>query len=216
MKLLSINIGAPRGIPFRGETVMTGIFKEPVTGKVFVHKLGLAGDKQADLTVHGGIHKAVYSYPFEHYEYWSRELGRDGFPFGQFGENLTVSGLLEDDVHIGDQFRIGSAVLEVTQPRVPCFKIAVKMNLPSFPKLFTASGRTGFYHRVLEEGEISAGDTIERIKTDPAKVSVREMMRIMHIDRDDFAAMEKAVAIPALTPGWREELEERMGSKGRK
>lgn len=208
MKLLSVNVGMPRGISYRGETVMTGIFKEPVAGKVFVRKLGLDGDKQADLSVHGGIHKAVYAYPFEHYGYWAGELGREDFAYGQFGENLTVFGLLEDNVHIGDQFHIGTAVLEVTQPRVPCFKIAVKMGLPKFPKLFTASGRTGFYHRVLQEGEISAGDTIECIKVDPAKVSVREMMRIMHTDRDDFAAMEKAMTVPALTPSWREELEE--------
>lgn len=213
MKLLSINVALPRGISHRGKEVMTGIYKEPVKGSVKVGKLGLEGDAQADLENHGGIYKAVYSYPFEHYTHWSHELGRNDFAFGQFGENLTVTGLSEDNVHIGDVFRIGTALLEVTQPRVPCFKIAHKMGLPEFPKVFTASGRTGFYHRVLEEGEMSAGDAIERVKTDSHGVSVREMMRIMHIDHNDFAGMERAVAIPALTPGWREELEERLRTK---
>jgi MOSC domain-containing protein YiiM len=213
MKVLSVNVGAPRAIPYRGKRVMTGIYKEPVSGEQKIAKLGFVGDQQADLKVHGGMYKAVYSYPFEHYEYWSRALGRSDFAFGQFGENLTVSGFTEDEVNIGDVFRVGSAMLEVTQPRVPCFKLAHKMGLPGFPKLFTASGRTGFYHRVLEEGKVSAGDEIERVKTDPHKITVREMMRIMHINREDFAAIEKAVAIPALTPSWREELEERLANR---
>lgn len=210
MKLLSINVAAPRAIWYRDKEVMTGIYKEPVQGMVAVGKLGLAGDGQADLEAHGGIYKAVYSYPFEHYSHWSRSLGRNDFVLGQFGENLTVSGLTEDEVYIGDVFRIGTALFEVTQPRVPCFKIAHKMGMPEFPKLFTESGRTGFYLRVLEEGEICAGDAIERVKTDPHLVSVREMMRIMHIDREDFEVMKRAVAIPALTPGWREQLEKRL------
>ncbi|HZV33710.1 MAG TPA: MOSC domain-containing protein [Verrucomicrobiae bacterium] len=216
MKLLSINVAMLRPISHRGNEVMTGIYKQPVKGSVKAGRLGLAGDAQADLENHGGIYKAVYSYPFEHYSDWSRELGRNDFALGQFGENLTVTGLSEDNVRIGDVFRIGTALLEVTQPRVPCFKLAHKMGLPEFPKKFIASGRTGFYHRVLEEGEMSAGDAIERIKTDPNGVSAREMMRIMHIDRDDVAAMEKAVGIPALTPSWREELEERLRGGSRR
>jgi MOSC domain-containing protein YiiM len=213
MRVLSINIAEPREILHRGKKVLTGIYKEPVAGKHKISALGITGDKQADLKVHGGVYKAVYSYPFEHYESWSRELGQDSFPFGQFGENLTISGLMEDEVRIGDVFRVGTALLEVTQPRVPCFKLAHKMNLPKFPALFTASLRTGFYHRVLEEGEVSAGDAIERVKTDPQSITVREMMRIMHIDREDFVTMEKAIRIPALTPSWREELQERMAKK---
>lgn len=213
MKLLSINVAVPRAILYREKEVMTGIYKEAVHGTVKVGKLGLAGDAQADLENHGGIYKAVYSYPFEHYSHWSRVLGRDDFTIGQFGENLTVSGLSEDEVYIGDVFRIGTALLEVTQPRVPCFKLAHKMALPEFPKMFMASGRTGFYQRVLEEGEICAGDSIQRVKIDPHLVSVREMMRIMHIDREDYAAMKRGVAVPALTPSWREELEERLRSK---
>ena len=213
MKLLSINVAAPRAIWYREKEVMTGIYKEPVQGMVKVGKLGLAGDGQADPEAHGGIYKAVYGYPFEHYSHWSRALGRSDFVVGQFGENLTVSGLTEDEVYIGDVFRIGTAMFEVTQPRVPCFKLAHKMGMPEFPKLFTDSGRTGFYLRVLEEGEISAGDAIQRVKTDPHLVSVREMMRIMHIDREDFEVMKRAVGIPALTPGWREQLEERLRAK---
>lgn len=210
MKLLSINLAEPRAIPHAGQQVMTGIYKQPVKGKVKVGTLGLTGDMQADLAAHGGIYKAVYSYPFEHYEYWSLELGRNDFTFGQFGENLTITGWTEDLVNIGDVFRIGTTLLEVTQPRVPCFKLAHKMNLPGFIKMFTHSGRTGFYHRVLAEGEMTEGDAVERVKTDPHGVTVREMMRIMHIDRDDFTAMKKAITVPALTPSWREELEERL------
>jgi MOSC domain-containing protein YiiM len=210
MKLVSVNVSAPRPISYNGKTVMTGIFKEPVTGRVKLHTLGLAGDGQADQENHGGIYKAVYSYPVEHYDYWSRELGRNDFVFGQFGENLTIAGLTEEQVNVGDMFRVGTALLEVTQPRVPCFKLAHKMNLPDFPKRFTQSGRIGFYQRVLVAGEIGAGDTIERVKTDPRGVTVREMMRLMHIDRQDFQLMEKAVGIPALTPSWRDELKERL------
>jgi MOSC domain-containing protein YiiM len=210
MKLVSVNVSVPRPISYNGKTVMTGIFKEPVAGRVKLHTLGLAGDAQVDLENHGGIYKAVYSYPFEHYDYWSRELGRNDFAFGQFGENLTITGLTEEQVNIGDMFRVGTALLEVTQPRVPCFKLAHKMNLPDFPKRFTQSGRFGFYQRVLVAGEVGAGDAFERVKTDPRGVTVREMMRLMHIDRQDFQLMEKAVGIPALTPSWRDELKGRL------
>ena len=210
MKVLSVNIGVPRAVAINGTPVMTGIYKEPVAEKIKLQTLGLAGDGQADSRVHGGIYKAIYSYPVEHYDYWKRELGRNDFVFGQFGENLTISGLTEDNVHIGDMFRIGDVLLEVTQPRVPCFKLAHRLNLPEFPKLFTASGRTGFYQRVLAEGEVSAGDKLERVKTDARGVTVREMMRLMHIDREDFSMIERAVNIPALTPGWRDELKERL------
>ncbi len=210
MKLLSVNVSAARAIVHQGKTVMTGIYKEPFPGKVKIQMLGLAGDAQADLENHGGIYKAVYSYPVEHYDFWSRELGRNDFTFGQFGENLTTSGVNEDDVHIGDTFRIGEVLLEVTQPRVPCFKLAIKMNLPAFPKQFMASGRYGFYQRVLAEGEVRVGDAIERVKTDPRGVTIREMMRVMYMDREDFAVIEQAVGIPALTPSWRDELKERL------
>jgi len=163
----------PRELKHNGKTVTTGIFKEPVEGRVNLNAHNLEGDGQADLLVHGGIHKAVYVYPIENYDYWKRELGRTDFPFGQFGENFTVEGMLEDEVHIGDVFRVGEgAVVEVTQPRVPCYKLAIKMESPQFPKMFLASCRVGFYLRVIEEGEVGAGDVFERIKIDSQRMTV--------------------------------------------
>ncbi|EEF62217.1 MOSC domain containing protein [Pedosphaera parvula Ellin514] len=211
MKVLSINVSLPREVTGQGKTFSTGIFKIPVEGRIKVHSLGLEGDGQADLENHGGIHKAVYSYPFEHYEYWAGELGRNDFSFGQFGENLTISGWLEDGVHIGDMFRIGEVLLEISQPRVPCYKLAVKMNLPEFPKHFAASGRIGFYLRVLAPGEIGAGDAMERVKIDSRGVTVREMMDVMYFKRHNEEIMRKAITIPALTPSWRDELKQRLG-----
>ena len=214
MRIVSINVSQPRTVAINGKPVATGIFKTAVTGRVRVGALGLAGDGQADLENHGGIYKAVYSYPHEHYASWSRELVRTDFVTGQFGENLTVEGgLTEDQVFIGDQFRIGDVLLEVTQPRVPCFKLAHKMNLPAFPQLFSASGRCGFYQRVLAEGEIGAGDLIERIKTDPRGVSVRDLYAVMYGGRVDEALMERAAGIPALTPEWREVLKARISDR---
>jgi MOSC domain-containing protein YiiM len=210
MKLLSINVSKPRTVTISGNSVATGIFKEPAAGPVVVRELGLEGDGQADQENHGGIYKAVYVYPFEHYAHWSSELGRSDFAFGQFGENLTVEGLLEDQIFIGDMLRTGDALFEVTQPRVPCFKLAHKMGMLTFPKLFARSGRTGFYLRVLAEGTINAGDSIERVKTHPSALSVRTMMDVMHFDRDNISVMEQAVAIPALTPSWRDEIRARL------
>jgi MOSC domain-containing protein YiiM len=210
MKLLSINVSKPRTVIISGNEVATGIFKESVAGPMVVRELGLDGDGQADLENHGGIHKAVYVYPFEHYAHWSRELERQDFKLGQFGENLTVEGLLEDQIFIGDMLRIGDVLFEVTQPRVPCYKLGHKMGMPAFPKLFAKSGRTGFYLRVLAEGTIAAGNQIERVKTHRGALSVRALMDVMHFDRENISVMEQAVAIPALTPGWRDELRERL------
>jgi MOSC domain-containing protein YiiM len=210
MKLLSINVSKPRTVTISGNPVATGIFKEPTAGPVIVRELGLDGDGQADLENHGGIHKAVYVYPFEHYAYWSRELGREDFVFGQFGENLTVEGLLEDQTYIGDMLRIGDVLFEVTQPRVPCYKLAHRMGMLTFPKLFARSGRTGFYMRVLAEGAITAGQPIERVKTHPSALTVRTMMDVMHFERESTSVMEQAIAIPALTPSWRDEMRERL------
>lgn len=211
MKLLSVNVGLPAVITTGNRNVTTGIFKSPRSERIRVHNLGLEGDGQADLENHGGIHKAVYSYPVEHYAYWSRELGRNDFSFGQFGENFTVEGFTEENVHVGDMFRVGDVLLEVTQPRVPCYKLAIRMNLPEFPKLFAASGRTGFYQRVLSQGEVGAGDVLERVKIDPRGVTVKELMDVMYFKRENLELMERAVAIPALTPSWRDELKERLG-----
>jgi MOSC domain-containing protein YiiM len=170
------------------------------------------GDRQADLRVHGGVDKAVYAYPFEHYEHWKRELGREDLGFGQFGENFTVEGLLEDAVYIGDVFRVGSTVMQVSQPRTPCFKLGIKMGTQRFLKPFLASGRVGFYLRVLEEGEVGAGDSIERVRTDPARLSVREVSRLMYLDREDLDGARRAAAVEALAAGWRRSFEERLAA----
>jgi MOSC domain-containing protein YiiM len=160
MRVVSVNVGVPREIAWRGETVRTSIFKEPVAGKVLVERLNLDGDRQSDLTVHGGADKAVYVYPAEHYEFWRRELPDIDLPWGSFGENLTTEGLDERSVHIGDQLDIGSAELIVTQPRMPCFKLALRFDRLDIIKRFLRSGRTGFYLSVLREGEVAAGDAI--------------------------------------------------------
>ncbi len=175
-RLLSVNVGLPRTVEFQGHRIRTGIFKEPVASRVHVGKLDLDGDRQADLTVHGGPDKAVYVYDLSGYAHWRRALSRD-LPFGQFGENLTVEGMPETEVRIGDTYRIGTALLQVSQPRSPCFKLAMKMEMPDFPRRFLAAGRTGFYFRVLEEGEVGAGDTITRVSREPGEITVLEATR---------------------------------------
>lgn len=206
MKLLSVNASLPQEIPYRGGTLRTGIYKQPVRGRVWLHRLNLEGDGQADLEAHGGMDKAVYAYPFEHYATWSHELDRQDFAFGQFGENFTTEGLLEDAVYIGDVYRIGSALAEVSQPRAPCYKLAHKMGLPDFVKTFTASERAGFYLRVLEEGEVEAGDSIERIRTGPEKISVRQVFHALFADADTETA-SRAVQLLALAESWRDALQ---------
>lgn len=208
MKLLSVNLSLPKTIDYGGKRVTTGIYKEPAAGRVMVGRLGLQGDGQADLTVHGGIDKAVYVYDLDSYHYWQRELGRDDLASGHFGENLTVSGMADDRVHIGDVFRVGEALLEVTQPRVPCYKLELKMEMPGFSRQFLASGRLGFYFRVLEEGTVGAGDLIERVKTDPEQVSVRQIARLLYFDYENFEEIRRVLRIPALAAGWRDAFEE--------
>jgi MOSC domain-containing protein YiiM len=179
MRVLSVNLSGPKPLTYRGQTVATGIFKVPVPGRVRVHRLGLEGDVQVDRRVHGGFNKAVYAYPHEHYAHWEKFLNRNDFAFGQFGENLTTEGLLEADVRAGDKLRIGSTLLQVTQPREPCFKLMTKMNDFRFAKPFLTSGRTGFYLRVLEEGELGAGDVIERIAAETTGPTIREVVEQM-------------------------------------
>ncbi|GAB4579942.1 MAG: MOSC domain-containing protein [Anaerolineales bacterium] len=164
MKLISLNLSLPKTIQHNGEFITTGIFKTPITGQVPLHWLGLKGDGQGDLTVHGGVDKAVYLYPSEHYPYWQDTLNRNDLTPGQFGENFTVQGLLETEVHVGDVFRVGSAVIQITQPRYPCYKLGIKMGRKDILKLFWRSEFSGFYARVLEEGNVSAGDEIERLE----------------------------------------------------
>lgn len=206
-KLVSVNVSLPKEVPYRGEMLRTGIYKQPVTGRVMLRTLNLEGDGQADLQAHGGPYKAVYVYPHEHYATWAGELGREDFTFGQFGENFTTEGLLEDEVYIGDVYRIGEALVEVTQPRAPCFKLAHKMKLPTFVKTFTRSERCGFYLRVLQEGEVGAGDSIERVSIGPEQMSAREIFHLMFFDKDNVEQAARAIRIPALAPGWRETFE---------
>lgn len=208
MKLLSVNVSQPKEVLHNRQRIKTGIFKEPVSGRTMMRRLNLDGDGQGDLSVHGGIHKAVYIYPIEHYDYWKRELGRDDLTYGKFGENLTVEGLLEETVHIGDVFRIGEALVEVSQPRVPCFKLGIKMRDPQIVKPFLVSKRVGFYVRVLEEGEVGAGDAIKRTKVGEGKMTVKEIVHLRHFDNANASAAEKAANLPALSPSWRDAFEE--------
>src|SRR3989454_6689168 len=176
MRVISVNVGLPKNILIGERSVATGIFKQPVGGRVRVGKLNLDGDRQADLRVHGGPDQAVYAYPVEHYDYWRRELGRE-LPYGQFGENFTVLGMLEDEVRVGDVFQVGDAQVQVTNPRVPCSKLAFKMGSARFPKRFLKSGRLGYSLRVLVEGEVGAGDRIVLLRTDPQQMTIREVGR---------------------------------------
>lgn len=214
MRLLSVNVSLPTEVPYQGRMVSTGIFKEPVGRRVTLRRLNLEGDGQADPNFHGGINKAVYAYPFEHYEYWSRELGRTDFAYGQFGENFTVSGMLEVAVRVGDVYQVGSALVEVTQPRAPCFKLGIRMGMESFPTTFMSSGRTGFYMKVLEEGDVGAGDRFERVRGDEDGLSVRDIWHLAVQDRQNLEGARKALRLSSLAPEWRGRLEKRFKDAG--
>jgi len=209
MTLISINVGLPREIIHGGQAISTGIFKTPVAGPVWLGRLNLAGDGQADLRVHGGTDKAVYVYPFEHYAFWAGELERRDFSHGQFGENFTTEGLLEDEIRIGDVFRIGVARVQVTQPRTPCFKLGIRMNDKNFPLRFVAANRTGFYLRVLEQGMVKAGDAIDRVERAAGSMNVRDVFRLRHAGgpREEF---ERATRLPGLASSWRAAFEKRL------
>lgn len=207
MRLVSVNVGLPKELEHRGRAVQTGIFKTPVPGPVTLRRHNLDGDGQADLVNHGGEYKAVYAYPVEHYAFWKETLGRDDFVYGQFGENFTVEGLLETQAHIGDTFRVGGATVQVTQPRVPCFKSAIKMGMETFPKLFLESERSGFYLRVVDGGVVQAGDSIELVEAEPRAVSIREIHHLRFFDRDNSEGLRRALGAEALAPAWREDLE---------
>jgi MOSC domain-containing protein YiiM len=210
MRVISVNVGLPREILWRGRSVRTSIFKAPVAGTTPLRRLNLDGDAQSDLTVHGGPDKAIYAYPSEHYADWQTLLGHD-LPPGAFGENLTTEGLMEDAVHIGDEFRVGTARLVVTQPRLPCYKLGLRHDNPGIVKAFTEIGRPGIYFAVLEEGEVGPGDTIERVAQDENRVSVSETFRLF-LGRDaDPASLRRLLNVKALAAVWREELEDRLG-----
>src|SRR5258705_3304014 len=210
MNVLSVNIGLPRDVISKGRSVTTGIFKEPAEGRVQLRPLNLDGDRQADLKVHGGIYKAVYSYPGEHYNYWRRELPGVELPWGMFGENLTVEGMLESEVNIGDQFRIGSAELVVTQPRFPCYKLAVKFGRDDIIKRFLESGRTGFYFAVQKEGDVGAGDSIEIISKDVNGLTVADVTRLYLRDKDDLETLHKALEVDDLPDRWQNHFERQL------
>jgi MOSC domain-containing protein YiiM len=202
-QVVSVNVGLPREVVWRGETVETSIFKEPVTGRVAVRALNLDGDRQADLSVHGGPDKAVYVYPAEHYGYWRSTLAHD-VPWGMFGENLTVEGLpLEDAIAIGDRLRIGSAEFTVVQPRLPCFKLGIRFGDPLMVRKFLQSGRSGYYLRVTAAGELGVGDEIAVFDRHPGRVSVAEVTRVFTRARDDVDALHRLLAVDALPEGWR-------------
>jgi MOSC domain-containing protein YiiM len=210
MQVTSVNIGMPREVEWGGRKVLTGIFKSPVAAKLPVRRLNIDGDKQADLTVHGGPDKAVYAYPSEHYGPWGERLGRALSP-GSFGENLTTEGLLEDAVHIGDEFRVGTARLVVTQPRLPCFKLGLRFGDPGMVKSFLQAGKPGIYFAVLEEGAVGPGDPIERLAEDGSRITVTEMFHLV-LDRNPApAALRRLLGVPSLAAVWRKELEERLG-----
>lgn len=214
MGLVSVNVGLPREVVAKGKRVRTGIFKEPVDGRVLLRTLNLDGDRQADLTVHGGPSKAVYAYPSEHYQYWRKDLPGMHLPWGMFGENFTTEGLLEEQVHVGDRFRIGSAEVMVTEPRLPCYKLGVRFGREDIIKRFLHSGRTGFYFAVLREGEVEAGDAIEAIGRDDSRVTIPDIVRLYLLkryDRVDEEKVHRAVQVEALPESWRSHFRRRLG-----
>jgi MOSC domain-containing protein YiiM len=210
MHIISVNVGLPRKVDWKGKRVSTGIFKEPVAGRIVARRLNLDGDRQADLTVHGGEEKAVYVYPAEHYDYWRQELPTTALPWGVFGENLTTSGLLEDAVNVGDQFRVGAALLQATQPRLPCYKLGLKFGREDMVRRFLTGVRYGWYLAVVEEGEIGAGDTIERVHRDPDNLTVADIARLFLHERHNRAMMQRAVEHEGLPVGWRASFQERL------
>ena len=212
MKVLSVNVGFPRKVLFNGQTVTTAIFKDPVTGPVILRKLNIDGDKQADLTVHGGLDKAVYSYPEEHYDYWRKQFPDMDLVWGIFGENFTTEGLMEDAVNIGDQLQIGSAKLVATQPRMPCYKLGVRFGHMEIIRRFMASGRPGIYFRVLKEGKVQRGDKIEVVKRDENNVKVKDIVSL-YINRDSadsIETMRRATKISVLPEGWKHEFQQNI------
>jgi len=207
-KLLSVNVGLPREIAWQGKSVRTAIWKRSVPGRVLARRLNLDGDGQGDLEGHGGEHRAVMVYQFDSYGYWERVLGRGDFEYGQFGENFTVEGLPDDEVCIGDRYRIGSAVFEVTQPRVTCYRVGIRMNNPQMAALLVSHHRPGFYFRVITEGEVGAGDEIQKVSDGPGRITVAEIDSLLYLPNHDVVRIKVALNIPALSAGWKSSLEE--------
>src|ERR1700744_6465340 len=208
MKVISVNIGIPRTVQINGQEVKTSIFKSPVKGRIKVGRLNVAGDEQADKAAHGGEHRALMIYQKESYEYWRQELNRPELSYGQFGENLTVTGLADEEVCIGDRYRIGTCLFEVTQPRVTCFKVGISIGVPEMPALLVARRRPGFYFRVLEEGELTAGDDIIKISAGPEAMSVADVDGLLYSSDHPLEKLIKALNIPALSTGWQSSFRE--------
>jgi MOSC domain-containing protein YiiM len=215
MHIISVNVGLPREVHWKGRLVSTGIFKQPVAGRVVARQLNLDGDRPADLRVHGGEEKAVYAYPAEHYDYWRQELPGVELPWGTFGENLTTWGLLKDAVNVGDHFRVGAALLQATQPRLPCYKLGLKFGREDMVRRFLASGRYGWYFAVVEEGEVGAGDTIERIHRDPHDITVADIARLYLHERDNIVMMQRAIEHEGLPDGWRAYFQEQVAQRSK-
>ena len=202
-RLLSVNVGLPRDIAWKGRTVHTGIWKDPVRGRCRVGRLNLEGDGQGDLLGHGGEQRAVYVYQIESYRHWQEQLKRTDFIHGQFGENFTIEGLADDAVCIGDRYRIGSALFEVTQPRVTCYRLGIRLNEPRMPALLTSSGRPGFYFRVLQFGEVGAGDDVVKVGEATERMTVADINALLYSSEHPRDRLERALRIDALSPGWR-------------
>ncbi len=200
-EVISLNVGLPRQVNFQNELVTTAIFKMPVSGRVRLRKLNLDGDKQADLTVHGGADKAIYAYPKEHYNYWKKELPGMSLPWGMFGENFTTQGMFEETINVGDQFQVGTAKVVATQPRMPCYKLGVKFGRMDIIKKFLASGLTGVYFKVMKEGDLEQGDEIKLIKKDENKVTIKDIVRLYTVNKDDLQTIERAVKVKDLPNG---------------
>ncbi len=206
MQVISVNVGLTREVIWKGTMVQTGIFKDPVDRPVKIRKLNLAGDKQADLTVHGGAEKAVYAYPAEHYEYWRQTLPEVPFSWGKFGENLTTEGLEEEMLCIGDRLRVGSAILMVTQPRMPCYKLALRFDRDDMIKRFLTSQRSGFYFSVIEEGEVQTGSKVEIMSREPHRVAVLDIVRLYLRQAHNPDLLHRAMNVSALPQNWKAEL----------
>src|SRR5271168_5424904 len=216
-RLVSINVGLPQNITWRGKTVYTGIWKSPIPGRVMARRLNIDGDGQGDLGGHGGLNRPVMVYQLESYRYWERELGRNNFSYGQFGENFTVDGLPDDEVCIGDRYRIGTAVFEVTQPRVTCYRVGIRMAEPSMAALLVSHHRPGFYFRVLEEGEVGAGNAIVKVTDGPERITVADMDGLLYLPSPSREQLERSLRVPALSQGWKTSLAaiaERKTSEG--
>jgi MOSC domain-containing protein YiiM len=214
LKLISLNVARPCLKVYKGATIETGIYKEPVTGRLALRTFNLDGDQQADLRVHGGRYKAVYAYPSEHYDHWRRELRDVDFAWGMFGENFTTEGLREDQLHVGDRLRIGSSIVIVRQPRMPCYKLAARFQRDDMIERFLRSGRSGLYFSVEQEGEVGEGDSFELISEDRQGITIAEMNRLFFAERYNRNLLEKAIATTALPEDWREYLLPRLSGSG--